>query len=94
MCVLETGTSVLHTCTYQPDLLFQPFYLCFFVMKCLIILYSDESKASAKKKKVAFSCSRFLPGKHVVILVFPVKRINQNQVIILIINYPKTVTIT
>lgn len=68
--------------------------LFFFIMKCLIILYSDESKASAKKKNVAFSCSRFLPGKHVVILVFPVKRINQNQVIILIINYPKTVTIT
>lgn len=70
------------------------FLFVYFIMKCLIILYSDESKATMKKKNVVFSHSCFLPGKHVVILLFPVNRVNQNQVIIFKLNYPETVTIT
>lgn len=70
------------------------FSLFFFIMKNLTILYSDESKATAKKKKVIFSHSCFLPGVHVVILIFPVSRVNQNQVIIFKIKYPETVIIT
>lgn len=66
----------------------------FFIMKCLIILYSDESKATAKKKKVVFFTLVLLAWNACSDLVFPVNRVNQNQAIIFKIKYPETVIIT
>lgn len=67
--------------------------------QCLTYTHTPARPASPNifslfYNEVVFSHSCFLPGKHVVILAFPVKRVNQNHVIIFNINYPENVTIT